>query len=212
MPFDPNNPNAWIDQITADDPPFARSLCKSLYHEPLLARWPTRSLICKRGMTADGRIGLLEAPAEAAIAMPRPDRMLREGDEEYTLLVQQEDPNALNPGPAVPWPFAMAAFKRCGGNLPAAAPGSCEWRVIHLYDELIHPILGNAAASARAGWHFTQSAALVALHGLACSAKRQYPTIERVLRAKAFTTFNYDPLNQFAPDVDHDDCGFVTEP
>jgi hypothetical protein len=112
-------------------------------------------------------------------------------------------------GRSNPWPFAVAAFKRCGGHVPAVAPELCEWHVNHLYEELTHLVVGNAIDSVRAGWHFTQSAALVALHGVAYSAKRQYPNVEIVMRGKAFAEFGYDPMNQFAPEEDHDNCGFV---
>jgi hypothetical protein len=210
MPFDPNDPNAWIDEITANDPPFLRSICKSLYHEPTLVRWPAHAILCKWGMTSDGRIGLVEDEIGFNLGAPPPrDRMLRQDDERYRSLVRQEDPDALNPGPANSWAFGVAAFKRCGGNVPVAVPGTEGWRLFHLYEPLTHLVIGNPDESERAGRHFAQGAAWVALHPVICHLKGQYPCIESTLRAKAFGTFNYDPLAQFAPRKEHDNCGFV---
>jgi hypothetical protein len=210
MPLDPNNPDAWIEEISVNEPTLVKRLCKSLYHEPLLVRWPAHALLCKWGMTADGRIGVPEDPLEFnATARPGQDRLLGQDDAQFALLVRQEDPNVLEPGPANPWPFAVAAFKRGGGVVPVVAAEGCEWRVVHLYETLTHLVVGNRVDSERAGRHFTQAAAFVALHGVAQSAMRQYPSIQSVLRAKAFALFSYDPLAYFAPDKEHDNCGFV---
>jgi hypothetical protein len=210
MPFDPNHPSLWIDEITANQSPLLRCLCKSLYHEPLLVRWATHALLCKWGMTAEGRVGLPEdGMGVDRRTIPSADRILIQDDEQYALLVRQEDPNALNPGATNPWPFAVAAFKRCGGVMPVAVPDACQWRLFHLYDDMTHLVVGNRVESERAGRQFTQAAALVAAHPVVYHLKGEHACIESTLRAKAFTRFNYDPLNLFAPETDHDNCGFI---
>ena len=210
MPFDPNDPNAWINHIT-ETPPFIRSLCKSLYHESPLVRWPQRALLCQWGMTSQDRIGVIDEndPDWTLRNMPAPERMLPPGDAQYDALVRQEDPEALAPGARIGWPFAAAAFKYTGGNVPQAEAGADAWRLLHLYAGA--PAFDNGVEfdAMPNPKHYTQSAGLVAVHPVVHLLMAQHPCIVHTLRARAFTKFNYDPANYFPHEAPPDDCGFV---
>jgi hypothetical protein len=198
MPFDPI--------ACPENPPFLRSLCKSLYQEPLLVRWPQRALLCKWGMTSQGRIGPLideNDPEGTRDRTPAPDRMLPPDDAEYAALVRQEDPEAN-----LPWAFAVAAFKYAGGHVPQPPPGADKWVVLHLYDALTRYAVGNQDEAYLAAKHYTQSTNLVAVHPVVQHLMAQYPCIVNVLQRRAFDTFGYDPANQFG-EGGHDNCGFV---
>ena len=54
--------------------------------------------------------------------------MLSAGDDKYSALVLQEDPEAQQP-----WAYTVAAFKYAGGNIPQATPGTDAWHLLHLY-------------------------------------------------------------------------------
>ena len=207
MPFDLNT--------CPENPPFLRSLCKSLYHESLLVRLPQRALLCKWGMTSQGRIGpLIPDPRDLDDAVDIVDTMpdaetVPAGDTEYAALVRQEDPEALNPGPHNGWPFAVAAFKYAGGNVPQAVPGADCWHLVHVYEALTRYAAGNQEEAHRAAKHYTQSANLVALHPVVQHLMAQYPCIVNTLQHRIFDAFGYDPANLFAPGRGHDNCGFV---
>ena len=96
MPFDPQNPIEWINEITQNDPQFIRCLCKSLYWESHLVRLPARAILCNWGMTSQGRVGVVDEndPETTRINTPPLERMLRAGDPQYDALVRQEDPEA----------------------------------------------------------------------------------------------------------------------
>jgi hypothetical protein len=204
MPFDPNNPNAWINQITDGQPEFVGSLCRSLYHEPLLACWPQGDKLCHWGMTGQGRVAVVDEndPEWTLRNTPAPERMLAARDARYDALVrQQEAPE--------PWDYAVAAFKYTGGNFPASS-GADAWRLVHLYEALTVFGAGNRDEAARAARHFTQAAALVAVHPVVFHLKREHPCVVTVLQRVAFRRFHYDPTNQFAESAPCI-CGFVAE-
>jgi hypothetical protein len=76
MPFDPNT--------CPDNPPFIRSLCKSLYYENLLVRLPKEAKLCRYGMTSRVRVGVVDEndPDWTMRNMPLPEQMLPVGDAE----------------------------------------------------------------------------------------------------------------------------------
>jgi hypothetical protein len=206
-PFDPKNPNAWLDDNNENLPPFIRSLCKSLYHENLLVRLPKEAKVCRYGMTSGGRVGVVDEndPDWTIANMPMGDQTLPVGDAEYDALVRQQDPEAQEP-----WAHAVAAFRRMGGYVPQAVPGTEAWQLLHLYEALTRwGAAGNRDEAARAARHYTQSANLVAVHPVVQHLMAQYPCIVKTLQARVFTKFRYDPLDQFAPGRRHDICGFV---
>jgi len=205
-PFDPNDPNAWLDHITGTLPPFIRSLCKSLYHERLLVRLPSRAVLCNYGMTSRGRVMVVDEddPNRTHIEMPPQKRVL--GDEEqaaYEAQVGQEDPNALGPGPDRNWwAWAVSAFRYAGGCKPESPQGADCWQIRHLYSLDGFPLREQK-------YHFTQSADLVAVHPVVQCLMEQYPCIAKTLQARVFCAFQYDPANQFASGRGPDNCGFV---
>ena len=71
-PLNCENPNAWLDHITGNLPPFIRSLCKSVYYEKLLVRPPERAVLCKDGMTPQGGVLTIDEnhPEETLLGLP----------------------------------------------------------------------------------------------------------------------------------------------
>ena len=218
MPFDANDPNTWINEITENEPLFIRSLCRYLFFENGLVRQPVRKMVCYWGMTSEGRAQcgsdvpevfldwfLSHSPDDGESHLP-PD------DVEYQELVRQEDPEALNPDAGNFWAFAVAAFKYGGGNIPQTAAGAEKWELIHLYEILTRLSPDNRDDTPGAVNHFTQSAALVAVHPVVYHLKREHPCIVTTLQARAFTKFRYDPKRCFAPNADHNNCGFACDP
>ena len=156
-PFKCEHPDAWLDHITEDRPPFIHSLCKSLYYENLLVRFPSRAVLCKYGMRNRGRVMVVDEddPDRTRIEMPPRERVL--GDEEqaaYEAVVGQEDPNALGPGPDRNWwAWAVAAFRFANGYKPEPPKGAEQWCTRHLYSLDVFPPREQR-------YHFTQSANL----------------------------------------------------
>jgi hypothetical protein len=142
-------------------------------------------------------------PERTIREMPPRERVL--GDEEqaaYEALVGQEDPDALGPGPDRNWrAWSVGAFRYAEGCVPQPPEGAEAWTIRHLY-VLDAPMVEQK-------YHFTQSANLVAVHPVVHRLLAQYPCILKTLQARAFATFGYDPANQFAPEREHDNCGFV---
>ena len=206
MPFDPQNPIEWINEITQNEPQFIRCLCKSLYWESHLVRLPARALLCKWGMTRHGRVGVIDEndPVVTQVNMPPPERMLPAGDAQYDALVRQEDPEAQQPSA-----FGFAAYKHAGGHVPQPVGHACAWRILPIYATLTGFVVGNRDAAATAARHFTQSAGWVAVHPTVFHLMDQHACIENTLRARAFTAFGYDPTGCFAPQAEHDNCGFM---
>ncbi len=212
-PFNPGNPNEWFDAIMQDQPAFIRSLCRSLRYESLLVRlpMPTRTKLCKWGMTVTGRIGIPDDANAADVVgnMPTPEQMLRQDDEEYAVLVRQEDPEALNPGAQSFWAFAAAGFRYGGGVVPQAPPEADGWKTRHLYAGAPALAAGVAFDATRDPNHYTQSAGIVAVHPVVDHLMALHPCMVFTLRWRAFDAFRYDPANYFAPQAGHDACGFV---
>ena len=211
MPFDPNDPNPWLDHIS-ENPPFIRSLCKSLYHESFLVRLPLRAWLCDWGMTSQGRVGPMipELPdADEAGKMldnwPQAPTVAA-GDAKYAALVRQEDPESRQA-----WAHAVAAFKYAEGVVPQAAPGADAWQLRHVYEPLTRWGAGGEVEANRAAKHYTQSAGWVALHPLIHHLMAEHPCILKTLQARVFSTFKYDPEELFAPGRAHNNCGFVVD-
>jgi hypothetical protein len=173
----------------------------------LFVRLADRPLLCKWGMTSQCRIGPLIDEHDPQCTMrnrPPQERMLPIDDAEYEALLRQEDPEARQP-----WAHAVAAFKRMGGNVPQAPPGAECWHLVHLYEALTHYAEGNKDEAHRAARHYTQSANLAAVHPVVHGLMRECPWVVLTLQARVFAAFGYDPANQFAPEREHDNCGFV---
>lgn len=175
--------------------------------------WAERALLGKA--ICDRPNGPIEAPVgdntdaddpEVFIRnMPGIDQMIPAADAQYDALVRQEDPEAREP-----WAFAVAAFKRCGGNVPQPVPGAERWPPpVHLYAGAPALPNGSVFEATRHQNHYTQSAGLVAVHTVVHHLMPQYPCIVNTLRARAFKEFKYDPAKYFSPQAWHDACGFV---
>ena len=197
-PFNRDNPNAWLDHITENLPPFIRSVCKSVYHESLLVRLPEQPLLCAFEMTSRGHVDTKSAKDFIMLNLDQ------ERVAQYRALVRQEDPEERLPSAHV-----FAAFSYTRGHVPQVSVADDGWRVMHLYAGA--PAFDNGVAfDAMADpKHYTQSACLVAVHPVVQHLMAQYPCIVYALRARSFTQFQYDPANYFAPQAQHDDCGFV---
>jgi len=104
-----------------------------------------------------------------------------------------------------------SAFRCAGGNVPQAVPDADAWQLIHLYAAA--PAFDNGAAfdGTAQPKHYTQSAGLVAVHPVVYHLTGQFPCIVWTLRARSFMRFNHDPANYFAPQSQHDNCGFVLQ-
>jgi len=172
MPFDPNT--------CPENPPFIRPLCKSLYYENLLVRLPMRAVLCRYGMTPQGRVQTVDEthPDETIAAMPFPPQVLsREEQADYEAQVGQEDPDALGPGfDRNWWAWAVAAFRYAGGCKPESPEGTDRWMICHLYSL-------DVSTLADQRYHFTQSANLVAVHPVVQHLMAQYTCVVKTLQA-----------------------------
>jgi hypothetical protein len=222
MPFDINNPNAWIETIvhdTVEDPdeqPFMMSLCRSLYWEDTLVRYSQRALLVWQGLRADRRlVGLFgngEAPEEAVHRMA-PAWLTVPPDNPLLAAFKAED--GVFPGTSWPNHPALVAFRFAGGSIPQRTPQGESWELRHLYDGQHpfegHPTLNSTATSIAAGDHYTQTACLVAVHPLVHHLWNTRPAVAQVLRARAYAKFGYDPDGVLANDGRApDQFGFVT--
>ena len=220
MPFNPNDPNQWIEEITQASPPFIRSLAKSLYHEAALVRWPRCAILTQSGMTPIGMVGAAgDDPMVLVDSLPAAGRALSDPTliAEFREMVKAEN----QAGEAVA--YALATFRCAGGTIPNTSSALDEWRLLHIYEALTHFEVGDYTATMLAIQLYTQSAAWVTLHPVAFHLCREHPVLIEVLQARAFTLFptdhvmgaQFDPLNrfdpecEFAPDREHDNCGFV---
>ena len=96
--------------------------------------------------------------------------------------------------------------------MPQHVGHACAWEVVHIYPVLTGYAAGNRDEAAHAARQYTQSAGWVAVHPVVFHLMAQYPCIVNTLRARVFTSFNYDPTNYFAPEAVPDNCGFVLVP
>lgn len=184
---------AWaLNEATAIPDPAIRdcitTICKSL---DVFVRWPSKAILlwsgCDRIAPAGERQRIHTFPnlikaAAKAIKAPLDTR---------------------SNGPAI------VAFLVAGGVRPSRFGSHNSWSVHHIYSGKF-PYIGKSATlhATKDGFHFTQSAGLIAVHPIADGVCDEYPFFSWLLRAEAFRRFGYDPDGVFA-DLPKDRYGFV---
>ena len=217
MQFYPNNPNPWIEAavraaLCGLPELFLLSLCKSLYWEDVLVRFPQQAKLVWQGLRADGTlaevIGDVETPDDALAAINRmaPPHLTVANDDPRLLALVEEDGRVENK----PWSRnpAFTAFRYAGGHAPQTPQGE-PW-VLRLLYSGEQPFVGRTATLTcpEEGNHFTQTAGMVAVHPAIHQLWNTCPAVAHTLRARAFALFGYDPDGVLAEG--HHDFGFVT--
>jgi len=93
---------------------------------------------------------------------------------------------------------AVAAFLYAGGVRPQRFGSNNQWSIHHVYSGKF-PYLNKLLTlhAQKDGFHFTQSAGLVAIHPIADQMVDEYPFFTWYLRAKIYQMFKYDPDGAF---------------
>ena len=191
--FDPHNCDAWLsNEINAIENPAIRSVvetvCENMGH---FVEFPSRAILLWEG-------------CDRVAAEGKRQKYHRYPDDIRT--IAKKNGLTLDSRPNGP---AIASFLIAGGNRPTRSGSSNAWSIHHLYSGK-YPYFGRPSTThaAKDGWHFTQSAGLVAVQPIADAICDEFPFFAWLLRAQAFRRFGYDPDRVFAES--HDQHGFVT--
>jgi hypothetical protein len=205
MPYNRNSPNQIIEKIDLDD--------LSAWFEKELQRVSRTERVILTAV-ADDLESFVRWPAKAMLLCSGWDRKPSPGKKmkyfKYLPRIQKMAkevvrPFALDGRPNGP---AIASFLIAGGERPQRFGSSNSWSIHHLYSGKFPYIDRDKSLHAtKEGFHFTQSAGLVAVHPIADAMVDEYPCFTWLLRALAFKRFGYDPDKVLADE--HDERGFV---
>jgi hypothetical protein len=98
---------------------------------------------------------------------------------------------------------AIMSYLFSGGVRPQRSVGRKGWSIHHIYDGRF-PFIDHKQTlhAIKDGYHFTQSAGLVAIHPFAETLADEYFYIAWILRQGSFKKFNYDPDQIFCTEID----------
>jgi hypothetical protein len=102
---------------------------------------------------------------------------------------------------------AIHAFLLAGGDRPKRLHRGFGWNVHHLYFGVAGQKRGGTHA-VKDGFHFTQSAGLVAVHPIADALCEEDQDFSHALRKISFDRFGYDPDGMFSSQP-RDEFGFI---
>lgn len=143
--------------------------------------WPERALLLWKGcnrVPPTGKTRRYHAYTVSIRTMARVNRFALDGR-----------PN----GPAI------AAYCLAGGERPDRFGSSNKWSIHHVYSGKF-PYINRSKTThaAKEGYHFSQSAGLIAAHPITDGLADEFPFFAWRLRAEAFIRFNYDPDGVFS--------------
>jgi hypothetical protein len=176
-------------------------LCRELYESSRLASFASRPLLlwprCTPGENLDR---WPDDPRDVGLTCLAPQEIPESDTERLKSALARVGLTSLESYPVQPDRFA---FEFADGRIPEG------WTFHHLYDGQVRFDDRKRTLDAQKhGTHFTQTAGMTAVHPMIEELYPYYPCIPKVLRARAFRAFGYDPDNYFSSAA-KDDLGFI---